>query len=277
MVSLSAFGQDGPQKGYVGYGPSLDAWAGLDHMTAYENGRPNALGGMFPDTSSAIHAAAAILAALQDRDRNGRGCYIDLSELEVSILLLGDLAAECFNGNQPSAARQFGSDINFRPGVIAASARTNGWPSPSRTLRAWEGLCKTLGRRDWTSDPTSGFSRGPPDRVPARSRTALPNGFAGKSAGGDDRAPTNGVPAAVANTAQTLLSDPHLVERQFLSHAVEHPEVGSQLMYGPIWRFAGQSNQIHRAAPLLGADNDYVLGTLLGISKQRSRNSLLRK
>ncbi len=44
MASLSAFGQEGPQKGYVGYGPSLDAWSGLDSMTAYLDGGPNALG-----------------------------------------------------------------------------------------------------------------------------------------------------------------------------------------------------------------------------------------
>ncbi|CDJ99061.1 putative L-carnitine dehydratase/bile acid-inducible protein F [Microbacterium sp. C448] len=90
FASLSAFGQTGPQSSGVGYGPSLDGWSGMNSLNSHDDGVPGSLGGIFPDTGSGLYAAAAILAALIDRKRSGRGCFIDLSELEVSALLIGE-------------------------------------------------------------------------------------------------------------------------------------------------------------------------------------------
>lgn len=89
MVSLSAFGQGGPQRSYVGYGPSLDAWAGLDSLTSYPGDRPQALGGVFPDTGSALYVDTAVIGALLRRDATGEGALYYLSELEVSSLWPG--------------------------------------------------------------------------------------------------------------------------------------------------------------------------------------------
>ena len=74
----------------------------------------------------------------------------------------------------------------------------------------------------------------------------------------------SGVPAGRTHTARTLLSDPQLRARDFFQDVV-HPEGGSQPLYGPIWRFATNPGGIRGPAPVLGADNHYVLGTLLGI------------
>jgi crotonobetainyl-CoA:carnitine CoA-transferase CaiB-like acyl-CoA transferase len=266
MASLSAFGQDGPQKGYVGYGPSLDAWAGLDRMTAYHHGGPNALGGMFPDTSSAIHGAAAILAALHERERTGKGCHIDVSELEVSILLLGDLVAESLNGAE--VQRLGNSDAHHFPHGCYACAGEDAWIAVSvPDAEAWRGLCRLLGRSDWDADKRLATSEG---------RRALAGAIEGAiSAWARDREAgaamrelqASSVPAAVANTARTLLGDPQLAARGFFQ-VVEHPETGPQPLYGPIWRFDGEARRIDRHAPLLGADNDYVLGTLLGLAPE---------
>lgn len=264
MASLSAFGQEGPQKGYVGYGPSLDAWAGLDRMTAYQQGGPNALGGMFPDTGSAIHAAVAILAALHDRDRTGKGCYIDVSELEVSILLLADLVAESLGGEHPP---QYGnSDPYHFPHGCYRCAGDDAWIALSvPDSQAWEGLCKTLRRSDWAADETLKTGEGRRARSSEIDETLTRWARERDARAAMVELQSNGVPAAIANSAKDLLSDPHLVARRYFQ-TVEHSEAGPQPMYGPIWRFGDQAEDIGRAAPLLGEDNVYVLGTLLGIS-----------
>jgi len=263
MTSLSAFGQEGPQQSYVGYGPSLDAWAGLDALTAYEEGEPNALGGIFPDTGSALHAAAAILAALRRRDRTGAGCYIDVSELEVSVLLLADLVARNLGGETIRASGN--SDGEHFPQGGFRCAGDDRWIALGVVDDAsWSGLCALLDRADWSSDPALRSVAG------RRSRAAEID--AAIRAWAASRAPAqamlelqqHGVPAGVAHDAKSLLADPHLRERGFFVD-LTHPEVGVHPVYAPIWRIAGGEASIDRPAPVLGADNDYVLRDVLGL------------
>ena len=265
MASLSAFGQQGPQRGYVGYGPSLDAWAGLDALTCHAGGAPNALGGIFPDTGSALHAAAAILAALHRRDRTGAGCHIDVSELEVSVLLLGDLVARelagecvCATGNSDGVA--------FPQGAFRC-AGDDRWIALSVVDRAsWEGLCGLLGRDDWLRDPTLDAPEGRRARAAEIEREI--GRWTSERAAHDamQALQRNAVPAGVAHDAKTLLADPHLGERGFFA-TLAHPEAGEHRVYGPIWRIDGAGDRFATPAPRLGEDNDAVLGSLLGLSR----------
>ena len=264
MASLSAFGQEGPQKAYVGYGPSLDAWSGLDFMTAYRDGGPNALGGVFPDTGSAIHGAAAILAALHDRGRTGLGTYIDVSELEVSILLLGDVAAESFNG--PAPRRQGNGDAFWFPHGCFACEGEDAWVALSvPDASAWRGLCAAIGRDEWAEDATLAGVEGRIARAP-EIEAAIAAGCGRRGAReAMNELQSRGVPAGMANTPRTLLADPHLAARGFFED-VAHPEAGTQPLYGPIWRMGSTAARVQRPAPLIGADTEDVLRDVLGVA-----------
>ena len=263
MASLSAFGQEGPQQSFVGYGPSLDAWAGLDALTAYAEGEPNALGGIFPDTGSALHAAAAILAALRRRNRTGYGCYIDLSELEVSVLLLGDFVARDLNGAPVHASgNSYGG--HFPQGGYRCLGG-EAWIALSVVDEtSWKGLCTVLGREEWARDHE--LSTADCRRMKAAEIDSAIAAWT--SARSEYEAmldlQRNGVPAGVAHNAQSLLADPHLAERRFFA-TLQHPEVGPHPVYGPIWRIDGAIDTLDTPAPMLGADNEYVLGSILGL------------
>ena len=73
------------------------------------------------------------------------------------------------------------------------------------------------------------------------------------------------VPAGEAHDAESLLVDPQLVERNFFASIV-HAEVGPHPVYAPIWRLDGVAAHFDAAAPVLGADNAYVLERILGIA-----------
>jgi crotonobetainyl-CoA:carnitine CoA-transferase CaiB-like acyl-CoA transferase len=266
MISLSAFGQEGPQQRYVGYGPSLDAWAGLDALTAHAGGEPNALGGIFPDTGSALHGAAAILAALERRRRTGAGCYIDLSELEVSVLLLADLVARNLGGETIEAAGN--GDGRHAPQGAYRCAGDRWLALTVDDAASWTGLCRTLGRPAWAADATLATAQGRRAR-----RTEIDAAIAAWSAQRDDVAAmtalqANGVAAGIAHDAQSLLSDPQLVARGFFATLV-HPEVGPHPVYAPVWRIEGAATAFGKPAPVLGADNRYVLEDLLGLNGER--------
>jgi len=83
MVSMSGFGQTGPEASYAGYGGCLEAVSGLQALTAYErDGRPMRVREM--DVINGVSGACAIMTALVHRRQTGQGQRIDLSQLETT-------------------------------------------------------------------------------------------------------------------------------------------------------------------------------------------------
>jgi benzylsuccinate CoA-transferase BbsF subunit len=264
VAALSAFGQTGPQSRYVGYGPSLDAWSGLCSLNAYPGQPPLALGGMFPDTASALYACFAILAALRHRDATGEGRYIDLSELEVSALLLADLLVQ-FPGEEIPEDWVGNRDPYLVPQNTYRCAGEDAWIMISvEDEPSWRGLCDVLGRPEWADDSTLSTPEGRLRQLEAieaeitrwtRGRTAH-DAF--------EKLQAHGVPAGPALSIPQLLEDENLKSRDFFRE-VRHPEVGTQTIYAPIWRFDGFAGET-RPAPLLGQDTENILAALREVS-----------
>jgi benzylsuccinate CoA-transferase BbsF subunit len=72
-----------------------------------------------------------------------------------------------------------------------------------------------------------------------------------------------GVAAAPSRNAEDLMHDPHLRARGAFVE-VEHPEMGRREFVGVPWKMSG-CEVTAAAAPLLGEDNDYVFGGILGM------------
>jgi crotonobetainyl-CoA:carnitine CoA-transferase CaiB-like acyl-CoA transferase len=72
----------------------LEAHAGGASATGYAEGGPMKMGHAFPDPIGGLHGAFAVLAALWERDETGRGCFVDLSQLQTYAAVAGDLILE---------------------------------------------------------------------------------------------------------------------------------------------------------------------------------------
>jgi crotonobetainyl-CoA:carnitine CoA-transferase CaiB-like acyl-CoA transferase len=84
-----------------------------------------------------------------------------------------------------------------------------------------------------------------------------------------------GVPAGVVQNAEDLANDPHLMARHFFVR-LKHPVLGETISDASPIRFKESSTAGWRAAPLLGEDNQYVLGELLGLTESEL-SSLITK
>lgn len=260
MASLSAFGQEGPQRKYVGYGPSLDAWSGLCSLNAYSDQIPLALGGMFPDTSSALYAAFAIMSALRERNETGNGSYIDLSELEVSIMLLADILVQ-FPGEDIPAAYIGEGDPYVSPHGTYACSGDDEWITLSvDDERSWLGLCEVLGKPDWTQKPDLRSIDG--RRAKAREIDDAIRSWASTRTMREafEQLQAHDVPTGMALTIADMLENEHYRARAFFRELV-HPEVGAQTIYAPIWRFDGEAGETN-PAPTLGQHTDGILAAL---------------
>ena len=152
MCSLSGYGQNGPMRDYAGYGMGLEPASGLSSITGYDGGPPIRSGLSFTDPYSGFVGAGAILTALQYRRRTGKGQYIDLSEQEAAIPIVG--------------AALLGYQMTGR--VAERSGNRSEWAAPQGCYRCagddrWAVISVTddaefarmaaaMGHPEWTSD-----------------------------------------------------------------------------------------------------------------------------
>jgi crotonobetainyl-CoA:carnitine CoA-transferase CaiB-like acyl-CoA transferase len=59
LISMSAFGQTGPFRRFIGYGPPAAALSGLFFATGYPGGEPCEIGISYPDIPTQMPACSA--------------------------------------------------------------------------------------------------------------------------------------------------------------------------------------------------------------------------
>jgi len=252
MLSLSTMGGTGPYRDYTGFGPTIQAFSGLTHLTAYSGGPPLGLGTAYADHVAALFACLALLGAFEYRRRMGEGQYIDISQVEAMTSLLGD----AFVPGREAAAPQ---------GVYRCRGDDRWCAIAVATDEEWQGFKKALGNPPWANDKrfTSLASR-------LKNTQALDELIEGwtKTRPAEEAMALfqkNGVAAGVVQNARDLAQDPQLKERGFFIE-LDHPEMGKIISDATPIRLSDTPPGYSRPAPLPGQDNDYVYGELLGLS-----------
>lgn len=156
MCSVSSFGQYGSYSRYVGADPVGQAMSGMVAMTGDPGCAPYLVTNGVADTSTGTHAALAILAALLQRQRTGKGCHLDISMCDVMLLM------DCCN--VPLAAATRGAapmersgahNLTVSPfGVFVAQdgyVLIEAWGEGEKSL--WGRLCQVMGQPALVNDP----------------------------------------------------------------------------------------------------------------------------
>jgi crotonobetainyl-CoA:carnitine CoA-transferase CaiB-like acyl-CoA transferase len=95
-VSMSGCGHEGPWKDIISYAPTVHAVCGLTRLTNPPGRGDVGCGFSLNDHAAGFGAALSILAALEVRERTGRGQYIDMAQLEVGAVLIGPALVDHF-------------------------------------------------------------------------------------------------------------------------------------------------------------------------------------
>ncbi len=149
--SISGYGRDGPGATRAGYDVVVQAEAGMMAITGEADGEPHKVGVAIADLATGQNAATAILAALLQRARTGRGQRIDLSLFDTQLALLANVASSTlFTG--ADAVRQGNAHASIVPyQVFRAADRPFVLAVASEKL--WADTCAALDRADWRDDP----------------------------------------------------------------------------------------------------------------------------
>lgn len=272
MCSMSAVGQQGPLRGIRTYATMIASLAGLDSLVGYPGERVLGSQSSYADPNASLHAAFGILAALWQRGRTGRGAYIDLSQWEAALCVMGEQIVDAQRG-RPATSPCGTLHATRCPHGNYPVAGTDRWIALSvGSDPEWQALQAALGRPAWMTDPR--FTTAPErhahhaalDAMLA-AETAQHDGdvLAGKLAAAGVAA---GVAAAPLLDAARIATEPHFIER-VLFEAVSHPILGSVPVYRLPWHIDGAALPVTRRAPLLGEHNPYVLKSLLHYCDER--------
>lgn len=144
-LQLSGFGAPGPWSSYPAFGPSTEAAGGMNRLIGEDPEPPIRIGsGVFSDQLGGRFAALALTAALEERQRTGKGRYIDLSMVEAISLLVGNTVADAALGIEP--ARLGNRDRDFAPQGVYRCKGEDDWIAITvKDDRAWNALRAEMG------------------------------------------------------------------------------------------------------------------------------------
>jgi benzylsuccinate CoA-transferase BbsF subunit len=252
MLSLSTMGSSGPRRDYTGFGPAIQAFSGLTYLTSYPGGPPLGLGTAYADHVGALFACLALLGALEYRRRTGQGQYIDVSQVEAMVSLLGDAFV-------PGKAAVF-------QGVYRCQGEDRWCAITIATDEDWQGFKEALGNPSWAEDRR--FATLASRLKNKKKLDELIEGWTKIRPAEEVMAllQKNGVAAGVVQSAADLAKDTQLKERGFFVE-LDHPETGKTISDASPVRLSATPPLYVRPAPLPGQDNDYVYRELLRLSE----------
>ena len=268
MVSMSGMGQTGPWKDYVAFGATIQALSGITHLTTCPGKPPLGLGYSYADQVAGLMGVLAILEALEHRRKTGEGQYIDLAELESMSGLLGTALLD-YQANHRDAS-PIGNCSAYQPaaphGVYRCMGEDRWCAIAVFTGEEWQAFCRVLHHPSWTMDKDFATAA---DRWRNTARLDQMVGEWTKQHAAEEvmsLLQEVGVAAGVVQNAADLARDPQLRSRGFFVE-LHHSVMGKTVSDGSPIKLDDTPAHFHRAAPLLGQDNNYIYHHLLGMSE----------
>ena len=267
VVSMTGFGDTGPERDYVAYGVAQEQLCGIYGVTGYEGEEPLKSGFNIGDPMNGMHAAAAVLAALLDRDRSGRGQYVDLSQFESSVPFIGEVLLD-YVVNGRAGGPSGNSDPTWAPHGIYPTRGEDQWVAlVARDDDEWLRALDVLGASELAADSRFRSLR---DRVVNHRQLDADLAPYSRRWDRDELAAAlqaKGIPAAPVLHTDEVWVHPQYVGSEFMQH-LTHPDSGEYVYTGPMWRINGERPAVRVPAPLLGEHNQEVLGTLTSLSAE---------
>jgi formyl-CoA transferase len=259
--SITGYGQTGPYRDYAGYDFIVQAEGGVMSITGAIDGPPMKVGVAIVDLTAGMFATIAILSALHDRKRSGKGQYVDMALLDAHVAWLANVGSNFLVSGQPPA--RYG---NAHPNIVPYEPfpTSDGWIAVGvgNDLQ-WQKLCALGGWDELANDERFATN---PRRVAHREDLVpmLQERFQTR-ASEEWRAALlqAGIPCGPINTVDQVFSDPQVLARGMLAE-LPHPTAGKVRLAGSPIKLSRTPVRLTDPPPLLGQHTEEVLSRHLG-------------
>lgn len=258
-VSVSGFGQTGPNATKPAYDIILQAMSGLMDATGEPGGQPTMVGEAVADVAGGLFAAWGTMVALFDRSRTGKGRHVDVGLFDALTSMMPTLACRTLmNGEAPSRtgnrhplSAPFGT-YRAKDGHFAVAVLND---------RLFAAFCNVIEQPDLAAD-----DRFASDTLRQKNEPALAEhieSWADIHSVSDivGRLSDAGIPAAEIQSVAEAWESQQAIERALASD-VEHPVLGRLRVPEQPVHFSGVPRGDRKAAPALNADAADILALI---------------
>jgi benzylsuccinate CoA-transferase BbsF subunit len=264
MMRTCMHGQTGPLAKQPGHGAILTALSGLSAATGWADRRPSGMYGAFTDFVAPLFTSVALIAALDNKRRTGKGQCLDLSQHEQSMHFISPLILDyVVNGREPVTAGNHRPDA--APSGIYRCQGDDRWCAISvSTQDEWRNFCTVLGNPLWTRETK--FQEFSARKLNEDELDHLVEEWTSRRTAEEVMIlmQAAGVSAGLASNIEDMTKDPQL-KHYGCFEELDHPEMGKMSFYHPPGFALSETPSRLGRPPLLGEHNDYVYTQILGI------------
>jgi crotonobetainyl-CoA:carnitine CoA-transferase CaiB-like acyl-CoA transferase len=273
-VSMAGLGHSGPYEHYQTFGPTVQALSGLTHQSGFPDMQPAGWGYSYMDHTGGYTGAIAMLQALFHRKRTGDGQYVDLSQVEAAIALTGAAVPDyAVNGRRSDREGNRSRWPAMAPHGVYRCRPEDGDPIGDddwiaiaiETEEQWRALATTVGRGEWLTDARLASVEARMEHHDALDEqiSAWTREHTAKDA--QRQLQAAGVPAGRVQRSRELYDDDPQLAHRGTFPTVDHPVLGTHRVDGMPAQLSRTPAEFRSGGPLLGQDNGYVFGELLGL------------
>jgi len=265
--SISGYDRTGPEAARPGYDLVAQGEAGLMAINGEATQPPLKFGVAVVDMMTGMYSAQAVLAALFERERTGKGRHVELALFDSGLMITAYYGLEAllmqkdpqrFGNAHPSIVPYGVFDAKDGPVVIAVGNNAQ-----------FERFCASvIDRPDLASDERfkTNLGRG------AHRDELIPQLLSGIAERPRklllERLAEAGIPCGEVLTLMEALNSERAVRGGLVTQQ-PHPEGGSAHVMAPPYRMDGERLAIRRAPPVLGEGTSDVLSSMLNLSPER--------
>ena len=275
MASIKGFGTEGPYAAFKAYENVAQAMGGSMSTSGFPDGAPVVTGAQIGDSGTGVHLMAGILAAIIQRERTGRGQYVECAMMDCVMNLvrvkwrdhqrldhgpLAEYSSQDFEDFTPRAGNdsgggQLGNAIQCKPGG------PNDYIYVVVQEHVWNALANRIGGEELANDPR--FVNIDVRRENQGEMWRILTDFAGNYTKRELMVVLNeiDVPCGPIMSTKDLANDDHVRLREMYVE-LDHPQRGKWRNLGCPIKLSDSPVEVERS-PLLGEHTDEILGEVL--------------
>jgi CoA:oxalate CoA-transferase len=257
MLSISGFGQSGPEAKRAAYAPIIHAETGsIKRQAEKSQGQPVEMCMSYADTNAGLHGLVGLLAALHQRHTTGLGQHIDIAMIDAMLVTDDQTHAYLENSQVATGASEVwaatGGDV-----IIAGDFR-----------HLWKSVTHAHGIKDPTPDNAT-----LEEKIRCR-RQAFQEfllSFNNREALIEALDAANLAWGGVFDTDHFLSHSETLKYRNSIAE-IDNREGGTRPTFQSPYRFSEAKSGVHRGAARLGEHNQEILAEWLGLSPEQTQD-----
>ncbi|MBI2863499.1 MAG: CoA transferase [Chloroflexi bacterium] len=264
VAHLTAFGSRGPYRNRTGFDGVAQAMSGIASLTGTET--PTRTGITFVDSGTGAHAALAIVAALFDRQRTGRGQEIEASLLATAVAWTSYQIAEHVVAGRERIPRRLGNRAHWAAFSDVCETRDGRLVMLSVVGPLLARVFRAMGRKDLAEDPRFGT-----DLKAFENRhisdPLIRDWIASKTFDEmEEIAEQLRLPIGPVLDYTEVAHHPQVVAEELFVETISSDRTSTVITPACPVRFSGHPHADQVSIPKLGEHNDEVWGQLCGLS-----------